>query len=76
VRKIVTSSRKKYFREVAEAELAEEEPPPRLRDRPISITTRLDLFFLSLLLIAAAVGLFVLLSIFLYGVIIRAVSFG
>jgi hypothetical protein len=72
VRKTVTISRKQYFleaAEAAEAELADEEHPPPLRGRAFSVSTRLDLFFLSLLLIAAASGLFVLLFLFLIKII-------
>ena len=62
----MTSSRQKYIRNVADQELAEELRPPRLRERPMSTSTRLDLFLLSLLLLAAAGGLFALISVVLY----------
>lgn len=39
------------------------------RGRPMSIATRLDLFFLSLWLIAAGVGLVVMLVVVLFGFI-------
>ena len=48
---------------------------PERRGRPMSISTRLDLFFLSLLLIAAATALFAILPFALFG-IMRSVSGG
>jgi hypothetical protein len=40
---------------------------PERRGRPMSVGTRLDLFFLSLLLIAAGIALFVFLPFALFG---------